>query len=306
MKCLRLLSGKSFAWDGERFHRDGDCTPPSVAEVEELSDLLLRHGPEDHCALEDYLRENFREGDVKRIRRAVHAVEWTKEGPGCRLRSIAARDLKEELRRGEMRCIWCGEWLPDEAGGRGFCSNDCFDGFRARCDPGYIRGLVEKRDRGVCAICGAVDTYWEMDHILPVSCGGGLCDLSNYQTLCADHHDRKTAEQQDVTRASSRPNSGDNACSRDRPLALSESPPARLRDLAAYIRALPLQKKSLAHRLNRLLACSAWPLRQVVSVTYSTSHVLWPFSGGLTTVQTRIARTSMSILCFGTRILRTR
>jgi 5-methylcytosine-specific restriction endonuclease McrA len=32
----------------------------------------------------------------------------------------------------------------------------------------------------------------QADHIVPVSGGGGECDLSNYQTLCASCHEMKT------------------------------------------------------------------------------------------------------------------
>ena len=34
--------------------------------------------------------------------------------------------------------------------------------------------------------------FWQADHIVPVSGGGGECDLSNYQTLCAGCHEVKT------------------------------------------------------------------------------------------------------------------
>jgi 5-methylcytosine-specific restriction endonuclease McrA len=31
-------------------------------------------------------------------------------------------------------------------------------------------------------------SLWQADHIVPVSKGGGLCDLSNYRTLCLPCH----------------------------------------------------------------------------------------------------------------------
>ena len=86
------------------------------------------------------------------------------------------------------------------------------------------------RDKGVCALCGK-NTYalgdelrktphsdkekcrelleqlggknksqrgphnwWDADHILPVSEGGGECDLSNYRTLCLPCHKQETRE----------------------------------------------------------------------------------------------------------------
>jgi 5-methylcytosine-specific restriction enzyme A len=37
-------------------------------------------------------------------------------------------------------------------------------------------------------------TSWDADHIVPVVEGGGLCDLSNYRTLCHPCHKQVTAE----------------------------------------------------------------------------------------------------------------
>jgi 5-methylcytosine-specific restriction endonuclease McrA len=38
-------------------------------------------------------------------------------------------------------------------------------------------------------------SLWQADHIVPVADGGGLCDLSNYQTLCVKCHKLKTGRQ---------------------------------------------------------------------------------------------------------------
>ena len=96
--------------------------------------------------------------------------------------------------------------------------------WKLRTDPGYLREQVFKRDRGVCAACGA-DTemlrrdkrkldyaarrrferdwgvtgqsrrsLWDADHIRPVCEGGGECDLSNIRTLCLKCHRLATAE----------------------------------------------------------------------------------------------------------------
>jgi len=100
-----------------------------------------------------------------------------------------------------------------------------------RSQPGYVRKVIFKRDKGVCAICGT-DTrilskklvrlrelcrmgylrvlqqlgipknrsirqrkgVWDADHIVPVVEGGGLCDESNYRTLCVPCHKVVTAE----------------------------------------------------------------------------------------------------------------
>jgi 5-methylcytosine-specific restriction endonuclease McrA len=62
-----------------------------------------------------------------------------------------------------------------------------------------MRSLVKRRDKGICALCG-VDTNtreqgwrWEMDHVVPVVEGGGLCGLDGYRTLCVPCHKSETA-----------------------------------------------------------------------------------------------------------------
>jgi 5-methylcytosine-specific restriction endonuclease McrA len=37
-------------------------------------------------------------------------------------------------------------------------------------------------------------TYWEADHIIPVSQGGGCCGLENYRTLCIPCHKKMSAK----------------------------------------------------------------------------------------------------------------
>jgi hypothetical protein len=112
-------------------------------------------------------------------------------------------------------CRWCGLEVPK--GRFTFCSPYCVHEWKLRTDPGYLRGQVFARDKGVCAQCG-VDTealrrgkrkldwrarkqfekdwgrrknLWDADHILPVSQGGGECDLSNMRTLCLQCHRRR-------------------------------------------------------------------------------------------------------------------
>jgi 5-methylcytosine-specific restriction enzyme A len=122
---------------------------------------------------------------------------------------------------GRALCRWCNLEVP--GGRRTFCSDWCVHEWRLRSDPGYLRERVFERDRGVCAVC-RVDTeaewrhirrlrglgrrkalldwgvlasrrksLWDADHILPVSEGGGECDLDNLRTLCLKCHRRATA-----------------------------------------------------------------------------------------------------------------
>jgi len=56
---------------------------------------------------------------------------------------------------GRRLCRWCGTEVPPRR--QTFCSNDCVHEWRIRSDPGYVRECLEKRDHGICSICG-VDT----------------------------------------------------------------------------------------------------------------------------------------------------
>jgi 5-methylcytosine-specific restriction enzyme A len=105
-----------------------------------------------------------------------------------------------------------------------FCSEYCVHEWKLRSQPGYLREQILKRDRGVCAHC-SLDTIkehrrlkktrgdrraalmehwgfnrrmrkslWDADHILPVTEGGGECDLDNIRTLCLRCHRTVTAQ----------------------------------------------------------------------------------------------------------------
>ncbi len=130
---------------------------------------------------------------------------------------------------GRALCRWCALEVP--ARRRSFCSEFCVHQWRLRTDPGYLRGQVLARDRGICARC-TVDTLaayrllrrargerraqlfavwrlkrlgrkslWDADHILPVAEGGGECDLDNLRTLCLHCHRVVTAELRERLRA---------------------------------------------------------------------------------------------------------
>lgn len=123
-------------------------------------------------------------------------------------------------------CRWCGKLPPPSRST--FCSDDCVHEYRLRSDVKYLRSYVFARDKGVCAACG-LDTLvtsqelsrlteglrksrclalgfpwhrgkpggslWDVDHVLPVSEGGGPDQreyLSNLQTLCVPCHKLKT------------------------------------------------------------------------------------------------------------------
>jgi 5-methylcytosine-specific restriction endonuclease McrA len=120
---------------------------------------------------------------------------------------------------GRPLCRWCALEVPPGRR-RTFCSPYCVHEWRLRSDPGYLRDQVFARDRGICALCG-LDTVaeyrrlrrlprakrpaflahrrslWDADHILPVSRGGGECDLDNLRTLCLRCHREVTSKARD-------------------------------------------------------------------------------------------------------------
>jgi 5-methylcytosine-specific restriction endonuclease McrA len=78
-----------------------------------------------------------------------------------------------------------------------WCSKACITAALIRKgDAGVVRRELRKRDKGICARCGVDARYdgWEADHIMPVSEGGGGCDLDGYRTLCIPCHKIETAQ----------------------------------------------------------------------------------------------------------------
>jgi len=123
---------------------------------------------------------------------------------------------------GRNLCRWCNLEVPKRR--FTFCSDWCVEEWRLRTDPGYLREKVLERDKGICSQCGADciaawshlkrlrgaarlkafsewginsrsrKSLWDADHIVPVSEGGGECDLQNIRTLCLKCHRQTTAE----------------------------------------------------------------------------------------------------------------
>ena len=129
---------------------------------------------------------------------------------------------------GRGLCRWCSLEVP--RGRFTFCSDYCVHEWKLRSQPAYLRDQVLARDRGLCAGCG-IDTLaalrqlrrsrgsrrhallqhwgmrslhrkslWDADHILPVSEGGGECDLENIRTLCLRCHRAATAQLRERSR----------------------------------------------------------------------------------------------------------
>lgn len=106
--------------------------------------------------------------------------------------------------------------------------------YKLRRSSSYVRRFMLKRDKGICQICGInahilkkegkrILTYqgkekykefaklhhmpperkswWDADHIVPVSLNGGECGLEGYRTLCIPCHKDVTRELQKILMA---------------------------------------------------------------------------------------------------------
>ena len=123
---------------------------------------------------------------------------------------------------GRGLCRWCSLEVP--RGRYTFCSEFCVHEWKLRTQPAYLREQVLKRDHGICASCRintlavartlryargirraslleywglrrrSRRTLWDADHIVPVTEGGGECDLDNIRTLCLRCHRQATAQ----------------------------------------------------------------------------------------------------------------
>ncbi len=103
---------------------------------------------------------------------------------------------------GRAMCRRCGIEVP--RGRKTFCSAICVHQHKLRSQPTYVRDCVDKRDRGVCAVCG-LDTLKEIErlwgkrpvgsYIKPVSEPRNMRDRARLEQTCGNHF-RKGAEKQ--------------------------------------------------------------------------------------------------------------
>lgn len=129
--------------------------------------------------------------------------------------------MSKRFLKGGLYCTWCSKPIGPETRGV-FCCEACKHEYKIRTSHRYAREQVFKRDGGVCGLCGLDTvalilrlngkegdqleaeieslgipkhrrTLWDMDHIVPVSQGGGTCGLNNYRTLCIWCHSEVTS-----------------------------------------------------------------------------------------------------------------
>jgi len=164
--------------------------------------------------------------------------------PGLRrMRSLNAAMLRSLLDRRAGQCTWCGQ--PVGRGRSTWCSDQCVEAFKLRCDAQHQARVVEKRDRLICQACGrdiraamedfkaawhserdkfstaglswndsrpireasnarelelqqahgwARGHWYEIDHVVPVCEGGGLCGPDGLRLICGACHAKATRE----------------------------------------------------------------------------------------------------------------
>lgn len=135
-----------------------------------------------------------------------------------RSRSLTADRLRRLFGRQKGQCTWCGGDLKNN---RRKWHDACVGQFFERCQVSGSVQRVWKRDNGICQLCGRdvrkCERVWksfhprygdrdeydlmvlallgharsgwaEVDHIVPVCEGGGLCRVENLRLVCGVCH----------------------------------------------------------------------------------------------------------------------
>ena len=134
------------------------------------------------------------------------------------MRSLSACRARIGVNRQKKECTWCGGAVPRPR--IYWCSDECSKAFFSRCDQATAKGIAveaatiaravvfsERTIKGelyvlrggavvLCGICEEPISEYaaELDHILPVCEGGGLCGQNNYRLLCKDCHKAESAK----------------------------------------------------------------------------------------------------------------
>lgn len=109
-------------------------------------------------------------------------------------RFVNASYIRRMLDRQPMHCTWCnGAVVPPK---QVWCSAACRDEASIYTDDSVAARIAFRRDR-VCVFCSSHASngqILEVDHILPVARGGGVCGPQGLRTLCHDCHLSLTKE----------------------------------------------------------------------------------------------------------------
>lgn len=102
-------------------------------------------------------------------------------------------------------CRWCNKTIYKDDGitenKRRRWHPECVHKYLIISDHRYAKRQVKKRDKAICASCGAFCRYryeWNCDHIKPLIDAGkdiSFWEIDNLQTLCIKCHNKKTLQE---------------------------------------------------------------------------------------------------------------
>jgi 5-methylcytosine-specific restriction endonuclease McrA len=96
--------------------------------------------------------------------------------------------------QGRPLCRKCGIVLTGRK--TAWCGKICLKSVKMMVHWPSIRNAILRRDHRKCVKCG--NSAWEVDHIVELADGGSFWDPANLQTLCEDHHKKKTSASRKV------------------------------------------------------------------------------------------------------------
>lgn len=195
----------------------------TLTEQRQLVDQVLR--PPLRAAL------HVHKASTARTRKRAR-VDVTSSGEGLTTAEQGSQNGCAEPSDAVRTCAWCSGPLPQDAETwrrLECCSAACQEKHSVKTNNAAIRWQLFAVERGVCQICRldahalyervksmtpperqqeymrvgikasqlmvhkpSEGLFWQGDHIVPVSEGGGECDLSNLRTLCSTCHAKET------------------------------------------------------------------------------------------------------------------
>lgn len=121
---------------------------------------------------------------LKIVRHPLIALVIERDPSFAFCRYIGTCHFRRLLNRDWGYCTWCNQRVPPKRAT--WCSQACIDAAGIHTSDDLAARVAYQRD-GKCVFCGSSENL-EVDHVLPVILGGGLCGPENLRTLCHDHH----------------------------------------------------------------------------------------------------------------------